>query len=252
MIECRQLSRQFDGLLAVDELTLTVPGGELFGFLGPNGAGKTTSIKLMTGLLRPTGGSARICGFDIQTQPIEARRTFGYVPDNPFLYEKLTGIEFLQFMADLYSVDARARSARIPELLELFELGSKARQLIGSYSRGMRQKIAFAGALIHAPRVLFLDEPTVGLDPDGARTMREVLKSLCRDGCAVFISTHILEIAEKICNRIGIIHRGRLIALGTVAEVCCESGSLEEVFLARTGSSGQGAGLTRLETECIS
>jgi ABC-2 type transport system ATP-binding protein len=219
MIVCQDLTRVFGDLVAVDRMNLNVAAGELFGFLGPNGAGKTTTIKMLTGLLYPTSGQCRIGGFDVQREPLKARAILGYVPDNPFLYEKLTGREFLDFMADLYSVVHTDRRGRIDDLLRLFELENKGNDLIQGYSRGMRQKIALAGALIHAPGVIFLDEPTVGLDPKGARTMQEILRELCRRGTTVFISTHILGIAERLCDRVAIVNRGRMIAQGTVEDL---------------------------------
>ncbi|MCC6728943.1 MAG: ABC transporter ATP-binding protein [Chthonomonadales bacterium] len=243
-IACHGLTKQFGSLRAVDDLSLAVYPGELFGFLGPNGAGKTTTIKMMAGLLRPTAGTATIGGYDIQVEPLRAKAILGYIPDNPFLYEKLTGQEFLNFMADLYSVATRNRARRIDDLLRLFELQDKGGELIQGYSRGMRQKIALAGALIHQPSVIFLDEPTVGLDPKSARLMKDVLRQLCRDGTTVFVSTHILEIAERMCDRFGIIHRGRLVALGTMNELreraASDTKSLEDIFLELTSGEELG------------
>jgi ABC-2 type transport system ATP-binding protein len=241
MIECAGLTKEFGALKAVDTLDLTVRAGELFGFLGPNGAGKTTTIKMMTGLLRPTAGTARIGGFDIQREPLRAKALFGYIPDNPFLYEKLTGREFISFMADLYSVPTQNRRQKIEDLLRLFDLEAKGGELIQGYSRGMRQKIALAGALIHQPRVIFLDEPTVGLDPKSARLMKEILRKLCDEGTTVFVSTHILEIAERMCDRFAIINRGRIVATGTMeelrAQAASETQSLEDIFLELTGGA---------------
>lgn len=237
-IECAGLTKRFGNLTALDGLNLAIERGELFGFLGPNGAGKTTTIKLLTGLLRPTAGAASICGYSIVEQPLEAKRRIGYVPDNPFLYEKLTGAEFLHFMADLYSVPVAGRGELIGELIERFDLGEKRDELIQGYSRGMRQKIALAGALVHCPEVVLLDEPTVGLDPRSARLMKDVLRGLCRDGAAVFISTHILDVAERTCDRFGIINRGTLIATGTMDELrtmaAGSNSSLEDIFLELT------------------
>jgi ABC-2 type transport system ATP-binding protein len=238
MILCRGLTKTFGALRAVDSLDLSVYAGELFGFLGPNGAGKTTTIKMMTGLLRPTAGVAVIGGFDIQADPLRAKAILGYIPDNPFLYEKLTGREFLNFMADLYSVASANRSRRIDDLLRLFELEEKGNELIQGYSRGMRQKIALAGALIHQPKVIFLDEPTVGLDPKSARLMKDILRRLCNEGTTVFVSTHILEIAERMCDRFAIVNRGRIVAVGTMAELrahaASDTKSLEDIFLELT------------------
>ncbi|MGC8669250.1 MAG: ABC transporter ATP-binding protein [Chthonomonadales bacterium] len=239
MIECMGLTKVFGTLCAVDHLDLEVRRGELFGFLGPNGAGKTTTIKLMTGLLRPTSGTAVIGGFNIERDALRAKAIIGYIPDNPFLYEKLTGREFLNFMADLYSVPWEGRQRRIEDLLRLFELADKGDDLIQGYSRGMRQKIALAGALIHQPQVIFLDEPTVGLDPRSARLMKDILRKLCEDGITIFMSTHILEVAERMCDRFAIIHRGKRIAGGTMEELrrqaASDTTSLEDIFLELTG-----------------
>jgi len=238
MIVCRGLTKTFGALTAVDNLSLTVRAGELFGFLGPNGAGKTTTIKMMTGLLRPTSGTALIGGYDIQRDPLRAKSILGYIPDNPFLYEKLTGREFVNFMADLYSVSTENRGRKIDDLLRLFELQDKGNELIQGYSRGMRQKIALAGALIHQPRVIFLDEPTVGLDPKSARLMKDILRKLCDEGTTVFVSTHILEIAERVCDRFAIINAGKIVAIGTMEELrahaASDTKSLEDIFLELT------------------
>ncbi len=254
MIDCQNLTRKFGAFTAVDNMNFQVAAGELFGFLGPNGAGKTTTIKMITGLLHPTSGTAIVGGFDIQKQPLQAKKIFGYIPDNPFLYEKLSGREFLNLMADLYSVTHRDRNKRVDDLLQLFELQDKGDALIQGYSRGMRQKIALAGALIHAPKIVILDEPTVGLDPKGARTMKDILRELCRRGTTVFVSTHILEIAERMCDRVAIVNRGKMIALGTMDELraaapvtAAANGlapgspaavkSLEDIFLELTGDA---------------
>lgn len=219
MIVCDNLTKCFGSLTAVENISFRVKEGELFGFLGPNGAGKTTTIKMMCGLLKPTSGSVYIGGFDAQREPLKAKGILGYIPDNPFLYDKLTGREYLDFMADLYSIVLPDRRRRVDDLLRLFELEGKGNELIQGYSRGMRQKIALAGALIHTPKVIFLDEPTVGLDPKGSRMMQDILRELCRRGTTVFISTHILEIAEHMCDRAAIVNKGRVIALGTMEEL---------------------------------
>ena len=245
MIEAAGLTKRFGqaagGVRAVDDLTLCVAPGELFGFLGPNGAGKTTTIKMLVGLLRPSGGTACIAGFDMQVQTMQAKQRVGYVPDNPFLYEKLTGREFLDFVADLYALPTGpARRDKAEGLMGLLDLEAKAGTLIGSYSRGMRQKMALAAALLHDPVALFLDEPTVGLDPGSVRRLKDILRARCREhGAAVFLSTHTLEVAAEICDRVGIFHQGRLIALGTPAELSARatSGRLEDVFLTLTAET---------------
>ncbi|MEW5933240.1 MAG: ABC transporter ATP-binding protein [Bacillota bacterium] len=241
MIKTDGLCKRYGTLTAVDGLNLEVGPGELFGFLGPNGAGKTTTIRMLTGLLRPTAGRVFIGGYDVQREPVRAKALLGYVPDEPVLYEKLTGREFLTFMADLYRVDGSRRNERIPELLELFGLTERGDDLIQSYSRGMRQKVAVAGALVHEPRVLILDEPTVGLDPRSARVLKDVLRALTGRGVTVFMSTHVLEIAERMCTRVGIIDRGRLIACGTMEELRAQaredSATLEDIFLKLTGGT---------------
>ena len=225
------------GRLAVDNLNLSIRKGELFGFLGENGAGKTTTIKMLTGLIPSTSGSASICGFDVRENPIAAKSKLGYIPDNPFLYDKLTGLEFMDFIGDLYALPrGQRRRGRINDLLHLFDLEEKGTSLIGGYSRGMRQKIALAGALLHDPDVLFLDEPTVGLDPKSTRRLQDVLRAVADQGVTVFLSTHVLDVASGLCDRIGIMHRGQLVALGTPSELT-DGGkrTLEEKFLELTG-----------------
>lgn len=245
MIEADGLTKIYgkNGYLAVDALTLKVPAGELFGFLGPNGAGKTTTIKMLVGLLTPSSGKAQIDGHNIQTASIAAKRQVGYVPDNPFLYEKLTGNEFMDFIADLYGMESgTGRRKEIDKFLDLVGLTDRADHLIGSYSRGMRQKMALASALLHKPKALFLDEPTVGLDPSSIRKLKDILRTLCKEqGTAVFLSTHTLEVAAEICDRVGIFNKGRLIALDSPAELTRQSvsGKLEDVFLELTGSSAE-------------
>jgi ABC-2 type transport system ATP-binding protein len=243
MIVCQNLTKRFGELTAVDAMNLQVSAGELFGFLGPNGAGKTTTIKMMTGLLTPSSGTAFIGGYDIQQHPLQAKRIFGTIPDNPFLYEKLTGREYLHFMADLYSVAHQNRARRMEDLLRLFDLEVKGDELIQGYSRGMRQKIALAGALIHSPSVIFLDEPTVGLDPKSARIMKDILRELCRRGTTVFVSTHILEIAERMCDRAAIVNKGRLIAIGTMDELraAAEAAHHSANGVSRNGGNGTDA-----------
>jgi len=239
-LEVRDLTRDFGPIRAVDHVTLSVRPGSIFGLLGPNGAGKTTSIRLMTGLLRPTSGSVSICGFDLQTDPREAKRRIGYVADEPYLYEKLTPLEYLRFNGELYGVDPAELPGRIERLLTLFELMDRSASLIEGFSHGMKQKTALAGALIHNPELLFLDEPTVGLDPRAARMLKEILKKLANRGSAIVLSTHILEIAERLCDEVAIIAKGRLVASGSMAGLKASSGeaTLEEIFLEITGGNG--------------
>jgi len=238
MIELHGLTKRFGDLVAVDHLDLTVQPGELFGFLGPNGAGKTTTIKMCTGLLTPTEGTALIAGHDIRRDGTAARALIGYVPDTPNLYHKLTGREFVRFVADIYRVDPARRERRLAELLEMLGLTEAADELIETYSHGMKQKTVLAAALIHDPKVLFLDEPTQGLDPRSARLVKEVLRALCQRGATVFMSTHILEVAERICDRVGIIYKGRLVALGTMEELRHGADqTLEDIFLEVTGGA---------------
>lgn len=238
MIDIRNVSKSYNkgSVKAVDSLNLKVSKGEIFGFLGPNGAGKTTTIKMIIGLLNPDDGSIIINGTDINKNAIEAKKNIGYVPDNPNLYERLTGTEYLNFMADVYRVPAEQRRQRIEHYLEMFELNDAASDLIKSYSHGMKQKIALTGALIHNPAVWILDEPMVGLDPKSAHLLKEQMREHCDKGNTVFFSTHILEVAEKLCDRIGIIHKGRLIASGTMDELRQgdNKDSLENIFLELT------------------
>jgi ABC-2 type transport system ATP-binding protein len=238
LIELKGLTKKFGTLTAVDGVDLTVEPGEIFGFLGPNGAGKTTTVKIMTGLLKPTSGTARIGGFDVSSQTLEAKRIMGLVPDEPFVYPKLTGAEYLRFIGELYGVPLETQRKRIPELLEMFELAGFGGELVEGYSHGMRQKLVIAGILLHEPKVLILDEPMVGLDPKSAKMAKEILLTLSRRGTTIFMCTHILEIAEKLCRRVGIMIKGRLIAVGTVDELRAKAGSdsgLEDLFLSLTG-----------------
>ncbi|WLD93419.1 ABC transporter ATP-binding protein [Alkalihalobacillus sp. AL-G] len=238
-IELKNLSKTYGGSNAVNQLDLNIRKGELFGFLGPNGAGKTTTIKMMTGLLEPSTGSVKVNGIDIWEEPVEAKKKIAYLPDQPNLYPKLTGWEFLRFIGSVFKIPQNTFEKRAEEYLKLFGLYYRAGELIESYSHGMKQKIALCGALIHNPEVLFLDEPTVGLDPKSARSLKSLLRKLCDRGTTVFISTHILEIAERMCDRVGIIRNGDVIALGTMEELRQgegkEQASLEDIFLELTG-----------------
>lgn len=238
MIKITGVSKSYNkgAVKAVDNLNLHVKHGEIFGFLGPNGAGKTTTIKMMTGLLNPDTGNIFINGHDIQKEPLEAKRNIGYVPDNPDVYDRLTGIEYLNFMADVYGVESDVRKERIKYFLDLFELNDAASDLIKSYSHGMKQKIVITGALIHNPAVWILDEPMVGLDPKSSHLLKELMRKHCDNGNTVFFSTHVLEVAEKLCDRIGIIHKGKLIAVGTLDDLRQgdNADSLENIFLELT------------------
>ncbi|MCL4560011.1 MAG: ABC transporter ATP-binding protein [Chloroflexi bacterium] len=240
LIEAQNLVKRFGEKTAVDQATFTVNSGEIYGFLGPNGAGKTTTIKMISGLLRPTSGSIRVAGFDVQAQALQAKASCGYVPDEPNLYPKLTGRELLQFVGDLFGLDRLQINRRTEELFRLFDLEEARDDLIDSYSHGMRQKTALAAALMHDPRVLVLDEPTVGLDPKSARLIKDILRQMADRGSAVFLSTHILEIAERMCDRIGIIYQGKLIAQGTMQQLRSlgnGEATLEDIFLELTGGA---------------
>lgn len=239
IIQASGLTKRFGKLVAVGGVTLEVEAGQVFGFLGPNGAGKTTTIRMLTGLVRPTSGSALVAGFDVVQEPREVKRRVGYLAETPYLYPKLTGREFLAFMGGLYEVPPKVTRQRAEALLSLFELADKADELVETYSHGMRQKLALAGAMLHDPPVLFLDEPTSGLDPRSARLVKDLLVALVGRGHTVFLSTHVLEIAEQLCHRVGIIDHGRVVATGTLDELRhqaqSEAYSLEDVFLQLTG-----------------
>ncbi|HXT36967.1 MAG TPA: ABC transporter ATP-binding protein [Chloroflexota bacterium] len=245
MIECEQLGKQFGPKWAIRELNLCIPPGAIFGFLGPNGAGKTTTLQMMVGLLRPTTGVVQIDGHDIEVDPVGAKRCLGYVPDEPYLYEKLSGREYLEFICGLFDLRGEERNRRVKHYLELFHVSGDQHQLIGSYSHGMRQKIALIAALVHEPPNLFLDEPTVGLDPGTARLLKDILAERARDGATVLFSTHILAIAETICDAVAIIHQGRMIATGTIQELRERSQegnhSLEDIFIELTTPILEGA-----------
>jgi len=221
---------------AVDDLSLKVEKGKIFGFIGPNGAGKTTSIRLLTGILQPTQGHVLIGGRDMAKEPLEAKRLIGFVPDSHEMYDRLTGMEYLHFMADIYGVGREDRKAHIEKYLALFELEDAVNDQIRSYSRGMRQKLTVIGALIHHPPIWVLDEPMVGLDPRAAHTLKQEMRRHCDEGNTVFFSTHVLEVAEKLCDEIAIIDKGRLVAQGTLEELRSgENGaSLEQLFLSMT------------------
>ena len=234
MISARSLTKNFGSLRAVDGLNLEIAPGEFFAFLGPNAAGKTTTIKMLAGLLRPASGTVVIGGFDLHREPEKAKAKLAYVPDFPFLYDKLTAAEFMRFVGDIYGMERRAITAQTGELFEKFHLTEYRHELTENLSHGTRQRLVIASALLHGPRVFIIDEPMVGLDPVHARIVKQEFRERARAGMTIFLSTHQLSVAEEVADRIGIIHRGRLIALGTVAELrarSSESGALERVFL---------------------
>jgi ABC-2 type transport system ATP-binding protein len=240
MIELERLVKKFGTLAAVDDVSLTIPRGEFFAMLGPNAAGKTTTIKLLTGLIKPTSGRARICGYDVQTQPLEARRRLAYVPDFPFLYDKLTAWEFFRFTGEIFRLDAARIAKNAAELVERFHLEEFADRTLEGLSHGTRQRIAIVSALLHDPEVFVVDEPMVGLDPQHARVVKDVLKERSLAGTTVLVSTHQLSIAEEMADRIGIILGGKLIAVGTREELRRQSGAsgaLEETFLSLTAEA---------------
>jgi len=241
MIELKNLTKTYGHYAAVQGLNLSIGPGEIFGFIGPNGAGKTTTIKMMGGVTAPTGGSVTIAGVDMQAQPQEAKRRIGFIPDRPFLYEKITGLEFLRFTADIYGVPERQFADQAAATLAMFSLTDWSNELIESYSHGMKQRLIMAAALLHEPQVLIVDEPMVGLDPLAIIMVKNLFKRLASQGVTIFMSTHTLSVAEDICGRIGILNRGRLIASGTTDDLRREanvsSADLEKVFLNLTGNS---------------
>lgn len=235
MIQFENVTKSYGGgkVKAVDSLTMQVESGKVFGFIGPNGAGKTTTIKMLTGILAPDTGRVLLEGVDMARDPIAAKRSFGFVPDAFDMYERLTGMEYLNFLGDVYSVDAAARKRHIEKYLNLFGLEDAANQQIRGYSRGMKQKLAITGALIHEPSIWVLDEPMVGLDPQSVFELKEEMRRHADSGRTVFFSTHVLDVAEKLCDEIGIISHGKLIAKGTLEELRRgeTKSSLEELFL---------------------
>jgi ABC-2 type transport system ATP-binding protein len=263
MIHLDRVTKQYGTKTAVQDMSLEVPAGELFAFLGPNGAGKTTTIKMLCGLLFPTSGTVRVGGFDLRTDGGRARQVLSYVPDQPFLYEKLTGREFLQFIADMYGLPRDHGRRRISEVIDLFHLGEFVDDLTERYSHGMRQRTVFASALVHEPRVLIVDEPTVGLDPRSVRQLKDLLRRRADAGVTVFLSSHSLDVVQELADRIAIVDRGRLIGCGTLEALrkqAAVDGSLEDVFLkltepgesedfVTTKPSADGAASARLDEE---
>lgn len=257
MIKTSELTRYFGTHAAVDGLSLHVKRGELFGFLGPNGAGKTTTIRMLMGLLRPSSGTALLGGHDVETEPMEVKRAVGYLAQTPLLYEKLTGTEFFRFIGGVHGLSDEMVDRRAQRLLDMVELSDKADDLIESYSGGMKQKIGLCAAMIHEPKLLILDEPLAGLDPYSARRIKDLLLDLCQDGGTVFLSTHILEIAERLCDRIGILDKGKLIAVGSMEELhqlahsaekdSGQQSTLEDLFLHLTGGEAVAEMATMLD-----
>jgi ABC-2 type transport system ATP-binding protein len=238
MIELRDLTKRYGNLVAVNRLNLSIAQGEIFGFIGPNGAGKTTTLRMMGGILAPTEGSVIIGGTDMAAEPEKAKKSIGFIPDRPFVYEKLTGKEFLRFTADLFGIKEGAFREKSDKILKQFALDDWAHELIESYSHGMKQRLIMSAAILHDPEVIIVDEPMVGLDPAGVRMIKSLFRDLAREGTTLFMSTHTLALAEDVCDRIGIIHRGVLIATGTVEELRrrarVREGDLEKVFLVLT------------------
>ena len=242
MIQVEQLSKLYGSFKAVEDVSLDVPNGEIHGFLGPNGAGKTTTIRMIAGLLKPTGGRILVDGHDTAVEPEAAKAALGFIPDRPFIYEKLTAAEFLRVHGGLYGMDEAAIETRVTEMLDLFELARWRNELVESFSHGMKQRLVMCAAFLHRPRAVLVDEPMVGLDPRGARLIKDVFRKMAERGVAILMSTHTLEVAEEMCDRISIILKGRIIAHGTVAEVRAMAGEgddeLTSVFLKLTGGSG--------------
>jgi ABC-2 type transport system ATP-binding protein len=238
MIELKNLTKKYGNFTAVDNLNLSVPRGEVFGFIGPNGAGKTTTIRMMGGIISPSAGSIRICDIDMEKDPEKAKGKIGFIPDRPYIYERLTGFEFLRFIGDLYKVDSDAFFEKAKAKLEMFSLLDWADELIESYSHGMKQRLIMAAALLHDPELVIVDEPLVGLDPLGIKMVKTLFKQLGAEGLSVFMSTHTLKVAEDVCDRLGIINNGKLVAIGTLKELRDQAkvtnGDFEEVFIRLT------------------
>jgi ABC-2 type transport system ATP-binding protein len=242
MIRIEGVTKTYGKKVAVDNLSLEVKSGEFFAILGPNGAGKTTTIKMIAGLLRPTAGSISVCGFDIQKHYVEAKKLMAYVPDQPYLYDKLSGLEFLNFVADMYSMNGAERQKGIDELIEMFSMKDWIRELTEGYSHGMKQRVVLAATLLHKPQVIVVDEPLVGLDPHSSRLVKEIFQQEAKRGVTIFMSTHVISIAEETAERIGIILEGKIHAAGTLAELRARTGAerLEEIFFKLTDGMPRG------------
>lgn len=238
MIETENLTRSYGDRVALYPLSIQVAAGEILGFLGPNGAGKSTTVKLLTGMIKPSGGRARVAGFDVATDPIEVKRRIGYVPESAALYESLTAREFLDVIGSLYHQPTETAHQRIEDLLDRFGLADAKDQRLSEFSKGMKQKVLIASALMHRPDVLFLDEPLTGLDANAALVVKELIRSLAAQGRTIFFCSHVLEVVERVCSRIIIINNGRAITDGTPAQIASQAGarSLEEAFVALTGT----------------
>lgn len=237
MLEIKNLTKKFGDKVAVDNIDLSVKSGEIYGFLGPNGAGKTTTIKMIVGMLMPDGGSISVDGIDVINDDVEAKRQIAYVPDSPEIYDIMTGRQYLNFIADVFELSDEERNKQIDRYAEVFEMQDNLDVMIAGYSHGMKQKIVIMGALIHSPKLLILDEPMVGLDAKSSFRLKEIMRALADEGRTVFFSTHVMEVAENLCDRIGIINRGKIIAVGTLDEIKAaakDTGSLEKIFLELT------------------
>jgi len=240
LVRIEQLTKRFGSTLAVDNLNLTISKGEFFTIIGPNGAGKTTTLKLVAGLLRPTAGMVYVNGYDMAVKAMEAKKIISFIPDVPYVYDKLTGREFLWFIGELYKMDKNYYEEKTEHLLDLFHMENYGNQLMESYSHGMKQKVVICSALLHDPKVIVIDEPMVGLDPKSIRLVKDILREHANEGKTVFMSTHTLNLAEEVSDRIGIIHKGKLISLGTVDEIkkaAEKTGKLEDVFLKLTAET---------------
>lgn len=234
MIKIEHLTKTFGDKKAVDDLSLHIPAGEIYGFIGHNGAGKTTTLKCITGILKPDEGEIFVAGESVRDKPLECKRKLAYIPDNPDLYDYMTGIKYLNFIADVFGVSARDRSERIKKYADIFDIRKDLGEAIQSYSHGMKQKLAVISALIHSPQIIIMDEPFVGLDPVASHSLKEIMHEFCDNGGAIFFSTHVLEVAEKLCDEVAIIKNGRLIKSGTMEEVKGDA-TLESVFLELEG-----------------